>query len=243
MLYKFHQINKFLYQLLIDNNLWFSDPREFNDPFDMRFFSNVIMSPDKKENMYNEMIKNVQQEYPFLKEDEIKGFITETAEQLDLDKNYNTILLQMSTKFGICCFSETVDNILMWSHYTDGHKGLCLEFDFEHLSKIEKSWLIKVKYSNDFPIVNGNEDLEKAFTTKSSCWYYEKEFRILASTQGLLKFPKEALKSIIFGAKSEESEINRIIKLVNQSGYKDIAFKRARIDEKKYQLNYFDIML
>lgn len=124
-----------------------------------------------------------------------------------------------------------------------GTRGICLEFDFEQLVKIEKSWLIQVTYSNDFPIVNCNEDLKKAFTTKSSCWHYEKEFRILASTQGLLKFPKEALKSVIFGVKSEESEINRIIKLVSQSGYKEIAFKRASIDEKKYQLNYLDIML
>ena len=36
-------------------------------------------------------------------------------------------------KMGILCFSEHCDDILMWSHYSDGHKGFCLEFDRERL--------------------------------------------------------------------------------------------------------------
>jgi hypothetical protein len=27
------------------------------------------------------------------------------------------------------CFSRTSSNILMWSHYGDNHKGICLGFD------------------------------------------------------------------------------------------------------------------
>lgn len=123
MLYKFHRINKFLYQLLVDNNFWFSDPKEFNDPFDMRFFSNLTISVEEKESMYNEMTQSIRQEYPFLNEDAIKGLVSETSKLIDIDKDYNAIITQMSNKFGICCFSEAFDNILMWSHYTDGHKG------------------------------------------------------------------------------------------------------------------------
>jgi len=37
----------------------------------------------------------------------------------------------------ICCFSGEYDNILMWSHYADSHKGICLRFrsveDWENL--------------------------------------------------------------------------------------------------------------
>ena len=27
---------------------------------------------------------------------------------------------------GVVCFSESYDNIIMWSHYSDNHKGFCL---------------------------------------------------------------------------------------------------------------------
>ncbi len=30
---------------------------------------------------------------------------------------------------GVACFSAKVDDILRWSHYADGHRGSCLEFD------------------------------------------------------------------------------------------------------------------
>jgi len=30
---------------------------------------------------------------------------------------------------GITCFSKVRDDILMWAHYADKHKGLCFEFD------------------------------------------------------------------------------------------------------------------
>ena len=30
---------------------------------------------------------------------------------------------------GVACFTTELNNILMWSHYADGHKGFCLEFD------------------------------------------------------------------------------------------------------------------
>jgi hypothetical protein len=30
---------------------------------------------------------------------------------------------------GIYCVSTNYDDVLMWSHYADSHKGICLEFD------------------------------------------------------------------------------------------------------------------
>ncbi len=33
-IFKYHRINKFLYDLLINNEIWFSNPFSFNDPFD-----------------------------------------------------------------------------------------------------------------------------------------------------------------------------------------------------------------
>ncbi len=32
-------------------------------------------------------------------------------------------------KYGVLCFSRCWNNILMWSHYGDRHKGICRGFD------------------------------------------------------------------------------------------------------------------
>src|ERR1035441_3397334 len=34
--------------------------------------------------------------------------------------------------YGIICFTERPDSLLMWGHYTDGHRGFVVEFDPEH---------------------------------------------------------------------------------------------------------------
>lgn len=31
------------------------------------------------------------------------------------------------------CMTETYDNILMWSHYANSHKGICIEYDVKKL--------------------------------------------------------------------------------------------------------------
>jgi hypothetical protein len=35
----------------------------------------------------------------------------------------------LDESFGVLCLSERPDDILLWSHYGDSHRGVCLEFD------------------------------------------------------------------------------------------------------------------
>lgn len=35
----------------------------------------------------------------------------------------------LDESFGVLCLSERPDDILLWSHYSNSHRGLCLEFD------------------------------------------------------------------------------------------------------------------
>lgn len=241
MLYKFHRINANFDTLIKNNSFWFSKPSEYNDPFDMQFSGNLKSTLEEYELMEKGIKQNIQSELRVIRDEYLSELVSQTLALLDVDKTINELLALTLQRFGICCFTESVDNLLMWAHYTDSHKGVCLEFDEDILVKIEKSWLVKIKYSDDFPIVSQTKDIEKALLTKSKCWEYENEFRLLSNKQGLVRFPIEALRSVIFGAKASESEVNRLIKLVNQSGYKNIVFKKARIDEKKYQLNYHNI--
>src|SRR5262249_53331053 len=56
----------------------------------------------------------------------------------------------LDQSFGVLCLSECPDDILLWSHYADSHRGLCLEFDVAGYSEVFPR-LHAVKYQDEYP--------------------------------------------------------------------------------------------
>jgi hypothetical protein len=62
---------------------------------------------------------------------------------------------------GICSLSKKPDNILMWSHYADNHRGFVVEFTIQHHDPYEThlesvcqkliGW--EVEYSEEMPVI------------------------------------------------------------------------------------------
>lgn len=99
----------------------------------------------------------------------------------------------------LSCFSKRYDSILMWSHYGNKHKGICVEFD-----RPDKDFL-DVKYSKNrckfdledttrrvlgYMLSNDKADvndknlikcISKPFIVKSLDWKYEEEVRCILS--------------------------------------------------------------
>src|SRR5438552_5198124 len=51
---------------------------------------------------------------------------------------FNRFKRRVNQRFGVLCFSKNWKNPLLWSHYAEKHKGLCLGFDISpgHLKQI-----------------------------------------------------------------------------------------------------------
>jgi len=108
-----------------------------------------------------------------------------------------TVIDSINKSFGILCFTEKKDNLLMWSHYANSHKGFVLEFYPEHIffDRRKKSTQIaehlkKVRYTLKRPeFIFFNDDLSQLqqvdnwinnfIWVKSEHWEYEQEWRIL----------------------------------------------------------------
>jgi hypothetical protein len=128
-----------------------------------------------------------------------KNKIIESAKTASRDK------IREFRQKGIACFSEKEDDILMWAHYSDGHRGFCLEYDtnYEPFQKVHQ-----VVYSASFPTINPADVLLGRLlnipithlTTKSEHWSYEKEWRVI-SDEGDKEFgiSVSALTGIYFG--------------------------------------------
>jgi hypothetical protein len=113
---------------------------------------------------------------------------------------------------GVLCLSSKFNSPLMWSHYADQHRGICIEFD---VSKLPEGSVREVKYGdsrevsasavqnwlrNDSPAAR--QEIERAcLLTKSTEWGYESEYRLLG-TIGVQLAPA-TVKAITFGMKCE----------------------------------------
>ena len=110
---------------------------------------------------------------------------------------------EVGKKFStIACFCENVQDILMWSHYADSHRGFALEYNFNTFLKhhLNNVGIFPVIYDDERPDVSSfivwaflslmgikakNPDTLSSIKFslfKSSVWEYEKEWRLINYT-------------------------------------------------------------
>ncbi len=133
--------------------------------------------------------------------------------------------------FGILSLTETPDNLLMWSHYGDEHRGVVFGFDETHAffqgAEIVAglSRLNTVEYSQKRPVLSpSTRDNPKVFLRKSTEWAYEREWRLIRPLgeaadikprEGLLpvclfEFPHDAIKMVITGSQMIQSQYQEL---------------------------------
>lgn len=221
---RYQAINKITLTNLSLGKNWVADPQSFNDPMEFRLMD----------------------EY---------GAINSRNEKIDATqrlKNRN-LLSKIISDIGVVCYSLTYgDNNLMWSHYGDSHKGMCLVFDVPKINGETPPGIYEVIYVDHFklPIIELNyndntlnEEVLKIVTTKSNDWKYEKEYRqIFPSKKGYVEYPGQ-LKQIIFGCQCAKNDIDLVISLVRNK-YEKIRISKSYIDRNSYNLgtSSFDLL-
>jgi hypothetical protein len=134
-----------------------------------------------------------------------------------------------SRKHKILCLSLTVESLLMWAYYAEGHRGLALRF--RSVDNLDSPWKegLPVNYTSKIPPLFETETLADALLghmsidhraallqfvcTKSSEWAHEKEWRLFSGTgrdetadYEDIRFDPLELDGIIFGANMSEQD-------------------------------------
>lgn len=170
------------------------------------------------------------------------GLLTEEA----WNQNINKVIGDFINKCGISCFAGNNDSILMWSHYTDSHKGICIKFD---INEDPEFFILplQVKYSENYPEYNHIREnrtnlIEKFFQTKAECWKYENEIRVLKPLQnGNVKFRKEVVKEICFGINTNNEQILYYKRLIKKNNFQNVIFNRVKASTNKFELEFEEI--
>lgn len=245
-LYKYRSLDssdavKWLQDVFENRRVFLNDATKFNDPFECRPCLTIDGSPLARAEFLKELTKD---RFPNATKGQVKklmrGKTALLADKSRLEKAYS----QFVATVGIYCLSEKKDNLLMWAHYSDSHRGLCLEFRASEEGSL--FWeAFKVIYQDDYPVVNmmrigEPEVFRKAVLTKSTLWAYEQEWRILKIEDeggpGNYHFPSEALTGVIFGAlmKSEDKEM---VKDWLKTYPSAVSVYQASLNGKRYQID------
>jgi hypothetical protein len=214
-----------LEKILENNSLWFSNPQDFNDPFDCQ----IVVEGNHTEEELIELIKQIVP--ASVNESQVTQLAKEAA-NIPGKWEYilNTSITNIMARNGVCCFVGNESNLLMWSHYSNSHKGVCLKFD----ALKDPDFFVfplPVNYQTEYPnynhLVDRQNILRSLIMTKSDHWKYEEEQRVLKTNQvGLHQFKKTALVEIIFGCRCSEEDIRKYIDLAKTHGF-EAKFKKA----------------
>jgi hypothetical protein len=273
-LFKFFPYNAHDLDAIANNFLWFSHYSQFNDPFEDVFIKNAF---DYNQQEFNEITA-----INFFK-DLHKGHIPLTqVEQSILDMKlkgtfedeYNNLISVIFSgakkrfedfvgNSKACCFArnneygEVLKNRLMWSHYADGLRGFCIEFNKKMLIKGisenlgEEIFFSEMKYgqlkkfsfeelsTNSARNINsGTKDFAVGdiASLKSKEWAYESEFRLMTELCSEVKIPIESIVSITVGAKMSQTKLTTLKSILKGIPKLRCSLYEAYIDNDTFEI-------
>jgi len=210
VLYKFRAIDKHLIESLVSQSLYFARPDALNDPFDCRI--DIKAALKRAESSAGGDRKNL-----------LLSFLGNPRFFENWQSTFDNL--------GVCCFSRDNRDTLLWSHYADAHRGVCLKYEFRVsdflAGKFHDTTRGNVEYLSE-PLAEWLEDAPMDMTkfveglahrclkTKSLAWKYEQESRIIRPEPGVFKLSEQFLNQVCFGLRTPPADIELITNLAKK---------------------------
>jgi hypothetical protein len=159
-------------------------------------------------------------------------------------------------RFKLISFSKKATDPVLWAHYADNHRGICLAFD---PSAYPENSFADVQYSGDracfcYSMFGDKERLQEmsdtintALTTKWKSWAYEEEVRLIFSSPDERKIPEffsmpdGFLKQVILGWNCEYTPAN-IRSVLKSVGLDHVDIKMAMLQDDRFEVRLMDYM-
>lgn len=265
---------------LKDDYLWFSHYSHLNDPFEDVYIKNALQQPkgswSKEEayDLYRKMNKTS------LSPEEIENDLVRFEMEQSFDERFKIIMertyeLSKSLfnnyvdKSKVCCLTvdeiesnvSALSNRLMWSHYADGLRGFCVEFNSSELMRsldmkqdvkfstheIQYTDLVPANFefmlSSTFEALNRTGDfigtdyfIGSLLTYKSSEWKYENEVRLVCDGESKQFYCPSSIRTITVGEKMPADEFEQLLSVLRgNEGIRCKIFK-AKINIENFEL-------
>ena len=205
---------KYRFGEIVRGELYMSHPSELNDPFEAssnlaeskpsaymrdkedftKLFKDKMSSEDyvsvfDSDSWYENMLTYVaEKSAPQDKVEFTKAVLSQVV--MEEFERLNSNVSDMARKMiRLACFTTTPDNLPMWHHYTNGHTGICLEYNTEDITVVYQiNKLFPVYYVDKLPDMTNRllqkrqpefGFLEYLAIHKLNDWRYENEWRLI----------------------------------------------------------------
>jgi hypothetical protein len=254
-LFKYKSLDKdsieYTERVFTHNELYFPKPSELNDPFECK--PGVTVEGSTKEEMKKYFDGLLQGGQPQMNRTQRRTAISDYLKELSGNSIHKEVALlfknvinKIVESAGVCSFSEKWDDLLMWSHYADSHRGICIRFKASSSTTFFGK-AQKVSYQEEHPIIHmiNDKDKDKAcksILVKADSWSYEHEWRIVEHEEGPgpHRFPTGLLDAVILGVNIREEHRKKIISWIHKSPHSPSIYQ-AKLKEVKYGLDMIEI--
>ena len=242
-------------KIILENEIFFPSARKFNDPFDSTVPLRYDLGND--EQIFDLYVEHIRRDHPNLTEDEVKRVARNELRDNDvrdaerIQYNINVQRDFASKRFGIFSVSTRMDNILLWSHYSNMHKGICIRFNCKQFRKFIETDCVKngqiiywdnVDYQNKYPTLNpfefnNIESYTKSLLIKSDDWKYENELRFILFDlpDNAIILPSGIIDQIILGCRISKENEKEIIEIAKG---KNIEIIQAVLKQNSFGLDF-----
>ena len=229
--------------VLIENQLYLSSPSLFNDPFDCRIPIDYrhLNTKEKIERFAHGFIDRHQDyiaDNGFSHKEEFDKLVYDLTNDFEAfqTKHENQLFSMQDIHYGVLSMSTKWNNILMWTHYADLHRGVCYGFWEVKLRESDlfgKGGPVGYDPDNTFPFINPFEEnkMIKGFIethNKANEWNYENEYRLFklffpdvpSKGDRIKRIPNDFFAEIVLGIMVPDDHKKEIVEKAKKKGIK-----------------------
>jgi hypothetical protein len=264
MLYKYFNTERI--SVLSDNLVRFTQTSALNDPFEsalllkikgedeiqsqvVQILHDLLLSKGLDANS-PESVHWIEQNLPAMRAKVTKEFQPAVIGKL--------LAESIARKQGVFSLSRVNDNLLMWAHYAESHRGFVLGIDETHYFFNERNSLGDLTSPKDVVYssmrVTNTDDIagqSQLMRRKSIDWAYEEEVRVFKNFPllgpseephaldkvHLFLLPSECIKQVFIGANSSPEDRARIIEFAGKRSSPVDVFETC-LSEEKFELHF-----
>lgn len=141
---------------------------------------------------------------------------------------------------GMCSFSEVYNHELMWAHYADHFKGMCVGYSLNRLLRYLEPDVefVRMFYSEKVPTVgSGTKDAtllaKKVLSYKNYRWLYEREWRMFGRRGKAHYGSPSCVTHVYLGSRMTPGNRERII-----STLRPLGIKLSEMSINKYTISF-----
>lgn len=238
VLYKYCSVTEYSLDSLRTGTFWFATPRSFNDPFDCA----ITLAEDALQESVEHALRRITANPHY-----VAGSIPPERWQADerdaqAFAAFRNSLYRVLDDAGVLCLAEACDDLLMWGHYGNSHRGICIGLQRDPLTVLGKA-AQPVNYQSDYPRLSlvdfdstiNQRSLDWLWLTKAAAWSYEREWRVLMPQGNRLYSIDAPITTVVFGACISDSDRRAVVEAVKVSGQSP-AFMQAMPSQTRFEL-------